>query len=245
LYNFKSDDGITHIVWRIDQEQVVNKLIKLYDHISQLYIADGHHRCASAAKVATIRRNNQKNFNGNEEFNYFLAVAFPHNDLYIMDYNRVVEDLNGLSIKQFLDKVEENFTLNKCKEDESVDLNERGTFGMYLEDQWYELKIKEGIIDKNDLVKSLDVSILQEYLLQPVLGIEDPRKDKRIDFIGGIRGVKELEKRVEEGMKVAFSMYPTSIDDLMSIAEIDEVMPPKSTWFEPKLRSGLFVHELI
>jgi uncharacterized protein (DUF1015 family) len=245
LYNFISEDDITHIVWRIDKEQVVNRLIKLYGHIAHLYIADGHHRCASAAKVATIRRNNQENFNGNEEFNYFLAVAFPHNDLYIMDYNRVVKDLNGLSIKQFLDKVEENFILNICQEGESVNLKERGTFGMYLEDHWYELKIKEGRIDKNDLVKSLDVSILQDYLLYPILGIEDPRKNNRIDFIGGIRGVKELEKRVKEGMKVAFSMYPTGIDDLMGIAEIGEVMPPKSTWFEPKLRSGLLIHELI
>ncbi|SHH99625.1 DUF1015 domain-containing protein [Clostridium grantii] len=244
LYNFKSEDEITHIVWRIENEEVVNKLIKLYENIPEVYIADGHHRCASAAKVATIRRNNKVNFKGHEEFNYFLSVAFPHKDLYIMDYNRIVEDLNGLSVKQFLKKIEEKFSINIYQGTGPIALIKRGTFGMYLEQQWYELKIKEDLINKNDLVKSLDVSILQDYLLKPILGIQDPRKDKRIDFVGGIRGLKELEKRVDEGMKVAFLMYPTSIEDLMSIADIDEVMPPKSTWFEPKLRSGLFIHEL-
>lgn len=184
------------------------------------------------------------NYNGNEEFNFFLAVLFPDEQLHIMDYNRVVQDLNGNTVDQFLSKLSDKFTLENYNGTGQYKPEVKHTFGMFLEGKWYKLTAKPGTFDEKDPVDRLDVSIMQNNLLNSILGIEDPRTDKRIDFIGGIRGLGELERRVKEGMKVAFSMYPTTIEDLMDIADAGKVMPPKSTWFEPKLRSGLFIHEL-
>ncbi len=243
-YNFVSEDGITHIVWVINDKNIVDKLENLFKEVKYLYIADGHHRAASAVKVGQLRREQNPQYTGEEEFNFFLSVIFPAEDLYVMDYNRVVKDLNDLSTEEFLSKVSEKFDMeayNCCNEYKP---EEKGTFGMYLDKKWYKLTAKKETFDEKDPVASLDVSILQNNLLRPLLGIEDPITSDRIDFIGGIRGLKELEKRVDNGMKVAFSMYPTSIAELMNIADAGEVMPPKSTWFEPKLRSGIFVHEL-
>lgn len=244
VYNFKAEDGISHIVWVIDDEATINKIKELFGKIDYLYIADGHHRAASAVKVGTKRRQENPNYTGEEEFNFFLSVIFPDSDLNVMDYNRVVKDLNGLSSKEYMDKVSEKFEISEYNGEGCFKPTSKNTYGMYFDSKWYKLTAKQGTFNPNDPVERLDVSILQNNLLRPILGIEDPRTDKRIDFIGGIRGLKELEKRVNEGMKVAFSMYPTTVDDLMSIADAGKVMPPKSTWFEPKLRSGLFVHKL-
>lgn len=244
VYNFTAEDGITHIVWVIDDLAIANQISELFKGVDYLYIADGHHRAASAVKVGLKRREMNPGFTGNEEFNFFLAVIFPDKDLYIMDYNRVVKDLNGSTTEEFMAKVGEKFEVAPYKGEGQFKPAEKHTYGMYLEGKWYQLTAKEGTFNPNDPVDRLDVSILQNNLLRPILGIEDPRTDKRIDFIGGIRGLKELERRVAEGMKVAFSMYPTTIDDLMAIADAGQVMPPKSTWFEPKLRSGLFIHKL-
>lgn len=244
LYNFTAEDGVCHIVWRIDDEAVIDMIESLFKKIDYLYIADGHHRAASAVKVGLKRRKENPQYTGDEEFNYFLSVIFPDSDLLIMDYNRVVKDLNGFSTEEYMAKVSEKFNISRYEGKGSYKPSCKHTYGMYIDGKWYELDAKEGTYDPNDPVDRLDVSILQNNLLNPVLGIQDPRTDKRIDFIGGIRGLKELEKRVHEGMKVAFSMYPTTIDDLMSIADAGKVMPPKSTWFEPKLRSGLFIHKL-
>lgn len=244
VYNFKAEDGISHIVWVIDDEATINKIKELFGKIDYLYIADGHHRAASAVKVGAKRRQENPNYTGEEEFNFFLSVIFPDSDLNVMDYNRVVKDLNGLSSKEYMDKVSEKFEISEYNGEGCFKPTSKNTYGMYLDNKWYKLTAKQGTFNPNDPVERLDVSILQNNLLRPILGIEDPRTDKRIDFIGGIRGLKELEKRVHEGMKVAFSMYPTTVDDLMSIADAGKVMPPKSTWFEPKLRSGLFIHKL-
>lgn len=244
IYNFTSDDAITHIFWKLEDLSLVKRIGEIFDGIDYLYIADGHHRSASSVKVGLKRREENPNYDGTEEFNYFMAVIFPDEDLFIMDYNRVVKDLNGNTPEVFLEKVSEKFEVNKLTQTEPFKPMKRSTFGMYLEGAWYELVAKEGTYDAKDPVDRLDVSILQKNLLQPILGIENPRTDERIDFVGGIRGLKALEKRVEDGFKVAFSMYPTTMDDLIDIANAGEVMPPKSTWFEPKLRSGLFVHKL-
>ena len=239
VYNFESEDGITHIVWVI-----VNEIIELFKDVKNLYIADGHHRCASAAKVGLMRREQNPNYTGDEEFNYFLAVAFPDNDLMVMDYNRVVKDLNGLSVDEFLKKTSEKFIISESPNNEAVKPSKKHTFGMFLEDKWYLLEAKDGIFNEKDPIDALDVAILQNNMLTPILGIQDVRTSDRIDFIGGIRGLKELERRVHKDMKIAFSMYPTEVSDIMKVADIGEVMPPKSTWFEPKLRSGLFIHKL-
>lgn len=245
VYDFTSDDGISHIVWVVDDEVTVNRLCFLFGEVDYLYIADGHHRAASAVKVGKKRREEKKDYDGKEEFNYFLSVIFADEDLYVMDYNRVVKDLNGNSTEEFFNKVKEKFNVDEHGvEGNQFSPCEKRTFGMFLDGKWYKLSAKDGIFDENDPVDRLDVSILQNNLLHPILGIEDPRKDKRIDFIGGIRGLNELERRCKEDMKVAFSMYATTIDDLMDIADAGRVMPPKSTWFEPKLRSGLFIHRL-
>ena len=190
------------------------------------------------------RREENPNYTGDEEFNYFLAVAFPDNDLMVMDYNRVVKDLNGLTKDELLEKLKEKFVVSESENNESIKPSEKHTFGMYVENKWYLLKAKDGIYDPKDPIDSLDVAILQNNVLTPILGIEDVRTSDRIDFIGGIRGIKELERRANKDMKIAFSMYPTEVGDIMDVADIGEVMPPKSTWFEPKLRSGLFIHEL-
>lgn len=242
VYDFTAEDGIIHRAWIIDDEETINRLVKLFKDVPNLYIADGHHRNASAAKVGLKRRNENPNYTGDEEFNYYLAVIFPSDQLKILDYNRVVKDLNGLSEEEFIKKLSEKFdiaeTEGRAKPDKAYD------FGMYMNGKWYMLTAKDEIKSK-DAVKGLDVSILQDNVLIPILGIGDIRTDKRIDFVGGIRGLGELEKRVDSGeMKVAFAMYPTSIEQLMTIADENKIMPPKSTWFEPKLRSGLFIHSL-
>ena len=244
IYNFVAEDGISHIVWVIDNEIIINEIVDLFKEVDYLYIADGHHRSASAVKVGLKRRAENPNYTGEEEFNYFLAVAFPDNDLMVMDYNRVVKDLNGLTKDELIGKLEEKFTVTESDSTEPVKPAKKHTFGMYVEDKWYLLEAKDGIYNPEDPIDSLDVAILQNNVLTPILGIEDVRTSDRIDFIGGIRGLKELEKRVHTDMKIAFSMYPTEVSDIMSVADIGEVMPPKSTWFEPKLRSGLFVHKL-
>ena len=241
IYDFKADDGVSHTVWIIDDEYTVNKLQDLFKTVKYLYIADGHHRSASAVKVGHIKRAEKENYTGEEEFNFFLSISYPDSELEVLDYNRTVKDLNGLSKEEFLSKVKENFEI--IESNEQVKPKEKHTFGMYLENQWYLLKAKKGIFNPDDPVDRLDVSILQNNLLRPILGIDDPRKSKRIKFIGGIRGLNELEKRANTDMKVSFSMYPTTIEDIMAIADSGEIMPPKSTWFEPKPRSGLFIHK--
>lgn len=242
LYDFVSDDGIRHRVWRIDGADRTDAIEAAFAAIPSTYIADGHHRAASAVKVGLKRRTKHPGYTGEEPFNYFLSVLFPDEELMILPYNRVVRDLNGMSTEQFFEKLKEKFELEEIGK-EPYSPVQKGTFGMYLDGTWYALKILPQYRSA-DPVKGLDVSILQDHLLAPVLGIGDPRTDKRIDFIGGIRGLKELERRVGEDMEVAFSMYPTSIEELLSVADAGLLMPPKSTWFEPKLRSGLFIHRL-
>lgn len=243
-YNFVSEDEITHIVWVIEDEATINNLTNLFKEVSALYIADGHHRAASAVKVGLKRREENPEYTGEEEFNYFLSVLFPDKDLAIMDYNRVVKDLNGMELSSLIEKIKNDFEVEKLDKDVHYKPDEKHTFGMYVDGAWYKLTAKKGTFDENDPVLSLDVSILQNNLIKPILDISDPRKDERIDFIGGIRGIKELEKRANSDMKLAFSMYPTTVQDLMKVADSGNVMPPKSTWFEPKLRSGIFIHEL-
>lgn len=240
--DFVSEDGITHRVWVIEDEETITTIYEEFSLIPSIYIADGHHRCASAVKVGLKRREEHPEHTGEEEFNFFLAVLFQAEELRIMDYNRVVKDLNGLDTEIFLQQVSENFLVKKLGK-EPCRPKAKGTFGMYLEDNWYELQAKAEILSE-DAVKGLDVSLLQDHLLGPVLGIRDPKTDKRIDFVGGIRGLEELERRVHTDMKVAFSMYPTSIGELADVADAGKLMPPKSTWFEPKLRSGLFLHSI-
>lgn len=242
VYDFVSEDGIGHRVWVIDNDVDVAMIEKAFGKIPAIYIADGHHRCASAVKVGLKRREQYPDYTGEEEFNYFLSVIFPDEELRILDYNRVVKDLNGLDAAAFLTRIGEYFTVEK-KGQAPYRPTKKGGFGMYLEDEWYSLVAKEEI-KSEDAVEGLDVSLLQNYLLDPILGIKDPKTDKRIDFVGGIRGLGELERRVHADMKVAFSMYPTSIAELFAVADAGRLMPPKSTWFEPKLRSGLFLHEI-
>lgn len=244
IYDFVSEDGITHTVWAVDDESTVFEISEKFISVPSLYIADGHHRNASAVKVGLKKRGENPDYNGEEEFNYYLSVIFPHDQLYIMDYNRVVKNLNGLTQEQFFDKIKEKFDVEEYK-DEEYRPERLHSFGMYINKKWYKLVAKKGTYNDDDPVDALDVSILQANLLNPILGIEDPRTSKNIDFIGGMRGLSELSKRVDSGeMQVAFSMYPTSMTELMSIADAGKIMPPKSTWFEPKLRSGIFVHKL-
>lgn len=241
IYDFVSEDEITHRVWKISDKEDVVAIKNAFETINSIYIADGHHRAASAVKVGLKRRQANPNYDGTEEFNYFLSVLFPDEELMIMPYNRVVKDLNGLSNDEFLDAISKKFDVKKV--DEPYEPKVKANIGMYLDGQWYEL-VAHDDIKVNDPVLGLDVAILQDNLLTPILGIEDPRVDKRIDFIGGIRGLAELEKRCSSDMKVAFSMYPTSINELFNVSDAMKLMPPKSTWFEPKLRSGLFIHKL-
>ena len=243
--DFVSEDGIGHTVWVMDKEAVISQICESFSQIPNLYIADGHHRCASAARVGVKRREQNPGYDGNEEFNYFLCVLFPDAQLYIMDYNRLVKDLNGNTKETFLQKVSQQFTVTSYEESGVLKPEKKHTYGMYLQGRWYLLEAKPGSFNPKDPVEQLDVSILQNNLLHPILGIGDPRTDKRIDFVGGIRGLQHLADRVDSGeMAVAFSMYPTTMDDLMDIADAGAIMPPKSTWFEPKLRSGLFIHKL-
>lgn len=243
LYDFTSIDGITHRVWRILDDAVNGQLKALFAQVPCTYIADGHHRCASAVKVGLKRRAEHPDYTGGEEFNRFLSVLFPDDQLAILPYNRVVKDLNGYSEEAFLKAVENAGFRVSCTKKEPVSPKEKGSFGMFLKGSWYLLRADTSL-PSSDPVEGLDVSVLYNRLLAPILGIGDPRVDKRIDFVGGIRGLSELEKRVSEDMAVAFSMYPTSIDELLAVADKNLLMPPKSTWFEPKLRSGLFIHSL-
>ena len=241
LYDFTADDGIIHRVWRIDDEAKVAHIQTIFAGMDALYIADGHHRAASAVRVGQMRREANPDYTGEEEFNYFLSVIFSDDELLIMDYNRVVADLNGLDKQAFLDEVKKSYDvqMSVCR----VSPQAKGQIGMYLDGAWYQLNAKPEVYS-GDVVKDLDVSVLQDYVLNPVLGIENPKTDKRIDFVGGIRGLSELKRRVDNGMAVAFAMYPTSIAELFDVADAGMLMPPKSTWFEPKLRSGIFIHQI-
>ncbi len=241
VYDFVSEDGIGHRAWIISDEVAVEGIAKGFANIQQIYIADGHHRAASAVKVGLKRREAAGTYTGDEEFNFFLSVLFPENELKILPYYRVVKDLNGYTAEEFLKKISENFTIEASEA--PVGPEKKGEFGMFLEEKWYHLTAKEELLGNPDPVKALDVSILQDNLLKPVLGIDDPRIDKRIDFVGGIRGLGELERRTREDMTVAFSTCPTSILELFAVSDAGLLMPPKSTWFEPKLRSGIFLHE--
>ncbi len=241
VYDFIADDGIGHRVWVIDDDENIRELTAAFAEVPYLYIADGHHRSASASAVRDMRKSANPDHDGTEDYNFFLAVIFPHDRMYIMDYNRVVFDLNGHTEAGLLKLISEKFDV---KETDTPSPNGFTEFGMYLGKRWYRLTAKPGTFDPSDPVRSLDVAILQDNLLAPLLGIQDPRTDERIDFVGGIRGTKELEKRGDETRGVSFAMFATSIEQLMAIADAGEVMPPKSTWFEPKLRSGLFVRLL-
>lgn len=246
LYDFVSDDGITHRVWKVAEAEHINGIEKAFSSIEGLYIADGHHRAASAVAVGLKRRVEHPDYAGDEEFNFFLSVVFDEEELKILPYNRAVKDLNGWSAADFLQRLQEDFTI--CKASGRVEPDAFTKFGLYLKEAgkgvWYELVSKEHI-KSDDPVEGLDASILQDRVLAPILGIEDPRTDKRIDFIGGIRGLGELERLVDdEGYALAFAMYPTGMHQLLSVADAALLMPPKSTWFEPKLRSGIFIHAL-
>lgn len=242
IYDFKTDDGVTHTVWKVEKERDINDLINEFKKVGNLYIADGHHRCAAAENIALEERRKNPNYTGEEEFNYYIAMISPDTNLKVMDYNRVVKDLNNLTEEEFLNKIKEKFILREVKENYKPD--KKGHMGMFLNDKWYEIEFGKEYLDKKDVVETLDISILQQYILDEILGIKNPRTDKRIDFIGGIRGAKEIERRVKEDMKVGFLMYPTHINELISVADANEIMPAKSTWFEPKVRCGLFLHEL-
>ncbi len=252
LYDITSDDGIIHRVWRIEDEDIKAQIIDVYAQTDSIYIADGHHRCASAVRVSEMRRAQNPDYTGEEEFNFFLSVLFSEDELRIFDYNRVVKDLNGLEPDAFLEQVKKaGFTVTECEpaagesgqDAGCVRPDARGRFGMYLDEKWYLLEATQAIRSE-DAVAGLDVSVLQDHLLGPVLGIGDPRTDDRIDFVGGIRGLKELVRRCHTDCRVAFSMYPTSMTELFDVADAGRLMPPKSTWFEPKLRSGLLIHEI-
>lgn len=243
LYDFTSDDGIRHTVWKTSSQNEIEVIGRNFDQIKRIYIADGHHRAAAAVKVGLKRRQLRKVWEGPLESDFFLAVLFPDDQLKILPYNRCLTDLNGYSEDAFIEKVKETFDIRLIGE-QPYEPKKKGEFGMYLDNQWYCLTLKDTVTVDQDAVSLLDVSILHRYLIEPVLGISDPKVDQRIDFIGGIRGLKELERRVHADMKIAFSMYPTAIDEVFAVSDADCLMPPKSTWFEPKLRSGLFVHEL-
>ena len=242
LYDFVAEDGVRHTVWTTDSSEIDAKIESAFASLDALYIADGHHRCASAVRVGQ-RRRGEGEYDKNAEFNFFLSVIFPCDQLKIMDYNRVIADLNGNTSEEFMAKMSEKFVVEEATTSPYAP-KERHTFGMYLDNKWYKVTAKPEFINENDPVECLDVSILQNNLITPILNIADPRTDKRIDFVGGIRGLGELERRCKEGMKLAFAMYPTSLNELMDIADAGQVMPPKSTWFEPKLLSGLFIHKL-
>ena len=242
LYDFTSEDGIVHRVWCINSQDEIASIQQAFEGISQIYIADGHHRCASAVKVGLAKREEYPDYTGEEEFNYFLSVLFADEELMIMDYNRVVKDLNKLSTTQFLEAVSKIYKII-AKSTICQKPTQKGQISMLLEDTWYLLEVKPEY-QSDDPVEGLDVAILQNYVLAPILDIQDPKTNQRIDFVGGIRGIEELERRVKTDSKVAFAMYPTSIHELFRVADANMLMPPKSTWFEPKLRSGLFIHAI-
>ena len=243
VYDFTSEDEITHRVWIVDEEEKIQKINRLFGEISSIYIADGHHRAASAVKVGQKRRKEHPDYTGKEEFNFFLSVVFPYDQLTILPYHRIVKDLKGMEPKAFIGSMKFNFELMAmpgfpCKP------VEKHCFGLYVDGEWFHLKAYPDIYAKKDSVGQLDVSILQDKVLGPVLGIEDPRTDERICFMGGNHRLKDLAAVADETGGAAFAMYPTSMEELMNIADEGKLMPPKSTWFEPKLRSGLFIHKL-
>lgn len=241
LYDFIAEDGIRHRVFRIEEEEEIQYLTKHFEGIQALYIADGHHRTASAVRVGQMRRKQYPDYTGDEEFNYFLSVIFPENELKILDYNRVICDLNGRTKEEFLKELSNVVQIQK--RESAVKPEKKGIFGMYIHGEWYELSYPESELPE-DVVERLDVSLLQNKVLNPLLGILDPKTDERIQFVGGIRGLHELERLVDGGRAVAFSLYPTSMEELFEVADQERLMPPKSTWFEPKLRSGLFIHQI-
>ena len=251
LYEFVSVDNVYQLVWKVDDPEKVSRITEAFANIDSLYIADGHHRAASAVTVCQKRRELRPDYTGDEEYNYFLGVAFPHDQLNILPYNRVIADLNGLTVKKFLEMISSEFSVRKIhrplsikeKKADVFQPRRKGEFSMYLGNRWYRLQAKPEILS-NDPVNGLDVMILQNHILDPILGIKDPRTDKRIDFVGGIRGLSELERRCKSDMKIAFALYPTSMEELFRVTDEGKVMPPKSTWFEPKLQSGLFIHKL-
>ncbi len=243
-YDFIADDGFGHHFWIINEPEIIERVVKLFEQIPSTYVADGHHRTAAAALVGKEKRKNNPSHTGKEEYNFFLAVHFPHDQLTIIDYNRVVKDLNGLASAEFLAKIESGFYVEE-KGTEVFKPDSLHTFSMYLDGVWYSLRAKEGTYDDNDPIGVLDVTILSNQLLGPHLNITDLRRSDRIDFVGGIRGLTELKRRVDSGeMSVAFALYPVSMDQLIRIADTGNIMPPKTTWFEPKLRSGLVIHTL-
>lgn len=243
-YDFVAPDGFGHTLWVIDDPEMIKTVTAEFEKIPNLYIADGHHRSAAAALVGDEKRRNNPNHTGDEEYNYFLAVAFPASHLKIIDYNRVVRDLNGNTPEEFLDKVRKNFDV-ELKGKEIYTPNALHNFALYLDGNWYSLTAKEGTYDDKDPIGVLDVTVSSDLILRDILGITDLRSDKRIDFVGGIRGLGELQKRVDSGeMKMALALYPVTMDQLINIADTGNIMPPKTTWFEPKLRSGLVIHKL-
>lgn len=242
VYDFTAADGITHRLWVIDDEGSVERIRQAFDEVDAIYIADGHHRCASAVRVSKKRRAACPDYKGDEEFNYFLSVLFPDDQLMIMDYNRVVTSLNGLEEREFLEKVRGLFRVEEMGKTPCRP-RKKGEIGMYLKDSWYRLTVDEEEYT-GDPVEDLDVAVLQKKLLEPVLGIQDPKVDGRIGFVGGIRGLAELERRVHTDAKAAFAMFPTDIHELFAVSDAGKLMPPKSTWFEPKLRSGLLIHRI-
>ena len=243
-YDFVAEDGIGHHFWVITDPEVNKKMDDLFEtKVPHTYIADGHHRTAAAALVAKERKENNPNHTGEEEYNYIMAVHFPHDQLHIMDYNRVLKDLNGHTKEEVLAKLAENFDIEE--KDSQYKPEARHTFGFYIDGKWYKLTAKPHTYNDDDPIDGLDVTVLTKYVLEPIFGIEDLRRSKRIDFVGGIRGLGELERRVDSGdMAAAFALYPVSMEELMRIADTGNIMPPKTTWFEPKLRSGLVIHEL-
>lgn len=242
-YEFTSEDGVTHLLWPVTDDEVIAAIRQGFEEVPTLYIADGHHRTASSAAVSAKRREQHPDYTGEEEFNYLMAVTFCDEDLFIMDYNRVVMDLNGLSRENFLTSISKDFTLTPISGTAPYAPRHKHEFGMCLAGQWYSLTAREGSFNPSHPIESLDCAILQSNLLAPILGIEDPRTSERIDFVGGIRGLEELRQRAGDN-GVAFALYPVTMEDLFHVADSGEIMPPKSTWFEPKLRSGLFAHEI-
>ncbi|NOY59541.1 MAG: DUF1015 domain-containing protein [Calditrichaeota bacterium] len=236
--DFIAEDNVRHQLWVVQDEKEIKEIVEGFKSLDATFIADGHHRSASASNVCKQRRQKHPDYTGDESFNYFLSVIFPHNQLKILPYNRVVTDLNGLSTKEFFDKIKEKFNVQFF--DDSVEISAEKNFGMFIDGRWFKLTAKDGTFNSKDILDSLDVNILMKNVLEPILGIHDPRTDKRIDFIGGIRGNEELERLVNSGkFKVAFSLFPTSVQTLIQVADNNLIMPPKSTWFEPKLRSGM------
>ena len=242
VYDFTADDGIRHELWVINDESSISRIENDFKSVPDLYVADGHHRTAAAARVGQQKKDNNPDHDGTEEYNFFMAVLFSDDQLKIFDYNRVVQDLNGMSTDQFKEKLQRIFEISELESAQSPSI--KGVFSMYLDKKWYSLNPKE-VISSDNPKENLDVTLLSEKVLDPILGIQDLRKDTRIDFVGGIRGLGELERRVDSGeMAVAFALFPVSMAELLAIADAGEIMPPKTTWFEPKLRSGLFIHEL-